>query len=398
MPSSLAWLDTSAREMNQAREIIKIFEGKEGRDELGLGTIRDALSNLLFPGTSVLQTRARYYVFIPWIYQIAAERSRTPRDFDEIVKRLEGDLVEQLQADAAGLGIIGGRAGREVRNRASALYWNGMRSYGIVRAARPHDIMRPSTVDDLATELANRNRSTLAELPPRPKGFPRSTAGGFSMSQAEAQWLRERIVTNHRDTPLAVLLDPEHLDAQRIQSLVNCGKAWLHPDLAPDERVEQARRFSRTMMGAALLYNLMLGEACAANGFTEKGALTDDHRERLHIWQEEFAKDEGLRTWEPSQLWAILPSTAIIPLAARQFVESWVQGAQVDIDAKREIADDGGLRTLITERERRKGAQARLANPRMLETWSGEAGTGGYTFRWSNVRGLVVDIMQGVLG
>lgn len=39
-------------------------------DELGIGSIRDTFSDELFPGTSTIQTRARYFLFVPWIMQM----------------------------------------------------------------------------------------------------------------------------------------------------------------------------------------------------------------------------------------------------------------------------------------------------------------------------------------
>ncbi|MGH3706350.1 MAG: DUF6361 family protein, partial [Agromyces sp.] len=60
MASTVAWLDTSTDEQRRVREVIALFSQQESRDELGIGQIRDALSDHLFPGTSVLQTRARY--------------------------------------------------------------------------------------------------------------------------------------------------------------------------------------------------------------------------------------------------------------------------------------------------------------------------------------------------
>jgi hypothetical protein len=53
------------------REIIKLFTDRDSRDELGLGQVRDAISDGLFPGTSVLLTRARYLLFVPWCFQLA---------------------------------------------------------------------------------------------------------------------------------------------------------------------------------------------------------------------------------------------------------------------------------------------------------------------------------------
>ena len=66
--TSFTWLDYSEHERRQAMEIIDLFGEDETRDELGLGTIRDAFADLLFPGTSTIQTRARYFLFVPWVF------------------------------------------------------------------------------------------------------------------------------------------------------------------------------------------------------------------------------------------------------------------------------------------------------------------------------------------
>ena len=61
------------------RDIIRPFAERESRDELGLGQIRDAIADALFPGTSTLLTRARHLLFVPWAYQKASGRSRCRR-------------------------------------------------------------------------------------------------------------------------------------------------------------------------------------------------------------------------------------------------------------------------------------------------------------------------------
>ena len=73
-PAELAWLDYSQADQRRAREIVAMFSQRESRDELGLGRIRDALSDTLFPGTSVLLTRARYFLFVPWLFREGARR------------------------------------------------------------------------------------------------------------------------------------------------------------------------------------------------------------------------------------------------------------------------------------------------------------------------------------
>ena len=42
---------------------------RRSRDELGLGAVRDSIADHLFPGTSTIQTRLRYMLFIPWLFR-----------------------------------------------------------------------------------------------------------------------------------------------------------------------------------------------------------------------------------------------------------------------------------------------------------------------------------------
>jgi hypothetical protein len=75
--TSFTWLDYSEYERRQAMEGIDLFGEDETRDKLGLGTIRDGFADLLFPGTSTIQTGARYFLFVPWVC-LELERKKTP--------------------------------------------------------------------------------------------------------------------------------------------------------------------------------------------------------------------------------------------------------------------------------------------------------------------------------
>ena len=74
MVSSFGWLDVDAEQRQKMLEVADLFRETGTIDDLGVGTIRDAISDLLFPGTSVLHTRLRYVLFIPWLLQRAAQK------------------------------------------------------------------------------------------------------------------------------------------------------------------------------------------------------------------------------------------------------------------------------------------------------------------------------------
>lgn len=50
-------------------DVVDLFREHDTRDELGVGSVRDAFADMLFPGTSTIMTRARYFLLVPWAYQ-----------------------------------------------------------------------------------------------------------------------------------------------------------------------------------------------------------------------------------------------------------------------------------------------------------------------------------------
>jgi hypothetical protein len=61
-------------------------------NELGTGSIRDAFAEL-FPGTSVIQIRLRYALFIPWLYtELESDRTVTSAN----VERRADDLLRSV--------------------------------------------------------------------------------------------------------------------------------------------------------------------------------------------------------------------------------------------------------------------------------------------------------------
>ena len=69
MQPTLTWVDLTASDRDRMRRVLDLFNEKGTLDEMGLGSLRDTVSDALFPGTSYIQTRLRYVLFVPWIYQ-----------------------------------------------------------------------------------------------------------------------------------------------------------------------------------------------------------------------------------------------------------------------------------------------------------------------------------------
>jgi len=377
MPSTIAWLDSTPEEQRAARELIALFTQTEGRDELGVGQVRDALGDLLFPGTSTLQTRARYFLFVPWCYTAGSAAGSTGAENQRRGERQERYLVQTLKdahlEDSAGL--IGGRVGPTVKNLPSSIYWSGLQQYGVLtHATDPSHLGTLTGTDgDAATELADRNKGDWRPgIPPPPPNFPREVEGGFAMVSEEVEWLAARMTSADPDSVLATLL--------RRRAFIEPSSAfpWHEVDPGDFEELDHAYWFSNAFHGASLLYNLLVAEKYDAHeSLTRIEYAAETYRELLEGWADEFLVPlhEGLSRWDIERLWQLV--VAVNPNINRRtqsFVESWC-GEVLKADPSH-IADNQRLRRLVRTREERKGKQSRLINDRLLATWSGASGAG----------------------
>ncbi|MBT4820390.1 MAG: hypothetical protein HON70_32075, partial [Lentisphaerae bacterium] len=137
MSSRFGWVDFAEDDRQQMLNILKLFALRDTRDELGIGTVRDAFANYFFPGTTTIQTRARYFLIVPWVFQEATRRGSSKNwsaaRLAEEVDSLERALIVAFKRGGETDGVVGGRAGRQVERLPSSVYWPGMGTLSIRR-------------------------------------------------------------------------------------------------------------------------------------------------------------------------------------------------------------------------------------------------------------------------
>ena len=184
--SLIAWLDASSEDQRRMREIVNLFSERESRDELGIGQVRDALSDALWPGTSTLFTRARYFLFIPWCFRAAAEARNDVDKAAALADRNERLLDRALsRRPTRPTASSAATVGMAVKNLPSALYWGGMRTHGILNDptlsrddAIAAEVDRVHTRRPVAVQYEDDVASTWHDggfhptLPAVPEGFP----------------------------------------------------------------------------------------------------------------------------------------------------------------------------------------------------------------------------------
>ena len=126
------WLDYDDAEAERMRSVFGAFDDKETIDSLGLGVIRDSISDQLFPGISTIRTRARYFFFVAWIFQMIESERVAPGDFNARLRELELTLIESLRPQAGpNEGVIGYQARQRLKRLPSTVYWNGLHAFWI---------------------------------------------------------------------------------------------------------------------------------------------------------------------------------------------------------------------------------------------------------------------------
>lgn len=391
MTSAFAWLDFSDRDRKRALDAVDLFREEDMRDELGLGVIRDAFADRLFPGTSTIQTRVRYFLFIPWLFRRLTATDREPQRFGQRLRQLQDQLRKSLMKGGEALGVIGFRAGRDVQRLPSSVYWQGLRRLGVLRFhgseadyAREFRPVSDALRNDDGEPVTDGGRGLWdPQLPKPPEGWLDAT--DFKLSREEARYLAERINFAAPDSLLAHFVHLARLpDDARFP--------WEHvpPTELPrmlGEELGHARNFSEYMHGSSLLYNLMLAQ--------EKGAedLVEEYEAALAEWLESVKqRSNELMNWNRARFWALLAGwQARVPPPTYHFVETWIS----DTGKARRIEDilrNRNVRELIRLRESfLKKARARLGNPRALDLWNGRSGVGQLDYRWGRPVGQMLD-------
>lgn len=402
MTSSLSWLDHDAAAADRSLRILALFQERESRDELGIGAIRDAIADQLFPGTSTIQTRLRYFFFVPWIFSQLDEKrtlaSALPAATREAENKLLAALVGNEQSNV--IGIIGREAGATLKRLPSSVYWSGLGSWGLRkqelslqqylaqadgrRAAR--QARRPRDDGDASDADTAGRAWHLQALRLRPAAFPDDAT--LALTHEEAALLLDLWTKNHPETLLTWLAN----DLRGHGTAISVDRVWEHPRYAKFPQsirglLHHARRFDALVRGAALLYNLQLAQA------DDREDTAKAHGEALQQWQEESAAlcaDWDLRSFWPQ----VVAHGHFITGETRLFIERWRNLVASAGDGN--LSESTHARELIEQRERRlKGPRSRFANRAALRQWGGSAGLSPLGFRWPTTRILLSDWYEG---
>jgi hypothetical protein len=291
--------------------------------------------------------------------------------------------------------VIGGRFRKVPNTPPSAIYWNGLHTWGIRRfndsRAHYHAVLRRSprtSKVERHEEGGEEKRIPWLEVPGAAEllGAPR-----LELTSAEADFLEDRIrtLTTRAGAPLL----RELLD---VRVLPGVGELW---DTAPvrngradlTEYARDAQRLADAHHGAMLLYNFQ----CARQ--FENAAGADDWAARCDAWSARHPPEQW-SAWNLDAFWS-----RVEPLERGRRAVERTRGFVTTLAAGLAAMPQGGLRgsrdlrVAVVSRERMvKGNRTRLSPPHSLHGWKPSGvGVERLDFRWRPASRIIYDIQEG---
>ena len=399
MASSLTWLDYSESDRRRAVEVIDLFRETTTVDELGIASVRDSYSDLFFPGTSTVQTRACYFLLVPWTFLRLERLKFSSARVEARARQAEVNLNKRMLSGDDTRGVFGSQARESLKRLPSEVYWGGLRSWGVCTFPghkwgyfrsldgfyKSLDLFHSASPDPEGRSASPANWHP--HLPAPPPGFPYENVS-VALRPQDTEYLRERIQTRHPLSLLAVLAGRDN------QADLQAERPWQLADLSEvtpvlREQLRDAQLFAVCMQGAALLYNLMLSE------LKKHDELIETYRGELDDWAAEVgALQAAFADWRLDGVWRVVRHQGRSPAYPMQsFVDRWlVNLRRGGSDAV--VEDNSPARRLVWERETAlKGSRTRLGSTRHLELWGGRSGTGLMDYRWGISKQILKDIL-----
>jgi hypothetical protein len=406
MEPTFGWTLLSPEAIRRAEARLR-EDSKGVRDEIGFLFLHQAYADRFFPGTSVQQTRLRYALFVPWIYQKVAEldsKRRRQQPIEKIILeeevRLTGKLLNSGETD----GVIGRMVYEQRRassQPATMVYWSALSNWGLLRRledgsgpsrASVHRMLaagwRQTQVHDDDGVPIEEAHSLFAKLPPVPKGW--QTHGepvAFRLLADEQVFMRKQLLTTRRSGSE----EPSLL--ARLSGTPECVRNASVPwykairsaaDSADKAAMDRARRAaSLAAIGravyAALVETLREQRDGLSTSDRHRSSLAEivkGHRDEALDLELESVREDG-------------PGLPGLFIQVLEQTQKWLSRA----DGPKSLLD-----LYASMEQKRKGNRARLAPTPMgrqrRAEWDNEKHPLGEPlhYRWSNVKRMLLDL------
>jgi len=403
MQASFGWTLLSRDALRRAENQLR--DAAEGvRDEVGFLALHQAYADRFFPGTSVLHTRLRYMLFVPWLYEKIARQPDRQR-ITAAVEKQEIVLAGRLKASGE-LGVIGGmRYPQPTTQPPTMVYWTALAAWRILRPNAGGTVPSRQTVHraiarkptrqqvhDDDKQLLIEEEPLFCSVPTPPPAWDDPTRRlDFQLLKAEGRFLRNCFLSVARQESdgvpslLARLVERQVEMTDRLE--LWSAKVKAAADQADREALLRARQAAALSAIGRGVYAAMVEQVREMHD----GLPTEDvHRANLKVVTEEFATEALALDVDKIALDA--PSIPGGILDVLRTTQAWLRSRSHELAPLYDVYQSA--------ESRRKGRRARLtkslAGREKRAEWLPDQHplATPLHYRWGNVRQLLMDLQE----
>lgn len=397
--SQLGWIDFSSTDRERVSQVLALLQEPGTQDELGIGRMRDAFADLLFPGFSTIQTRARYLIFTARLlreYQSLPHRVRQRQplqtwlaDQENRIAKILTEHHDSLAEESDQTGIIGARnarRGQGVARHPSSIYWGALRQFRIVETALSLNEFGKKLMvipdrhqkdhDDDSDD--SHSRRPVIHLPDLNTEWREQLS--IHLTASEGAFLHQKLLQHSpRDTITSQLLQHNLLAAALEENSGNFNQLalWLTEQSTVSRRckrrIQQALAFNASVKQAYCLLNQMLAQKAGNNDLEEEARLS---------WESQYEHCRQLLLESPFDDWAESTGPGKDPL---RFIENWHNAVTTG-------APEHRLRELVERQSKNNKKKRSIFHQSLagLDDWYGVKD--GLSYRWHVARQIMEDI------
>ena len=408
LPQRLAGASSLFEHQEVIESAIDVLASPSVVDELGIGLIRDSFSYTLFPGIATMQTRAKYFLTLPRIFRdyeqltVNERRRISLADYLTQQENLCMTCLNQNHNNDPQEGIIGASYARksgEVQRKPSSLYWNGLRTFGLIKTALSLQefVKSFANPDTLLLDLFHGTDETkgdasesVVSTPPFCEKWQEQLT--LHLSYEEATFLARQIERHVPESLLGRIL----MDDTFRTTFVGLPDSWRFADFCDSSLLidKVSTDLKSALFGARDFWQILKGTHIRYNVLLQRLHGTDEMRvefeKKWTTWCEEMSRFPWDR-WNTQLIWDLVNRhRRQLRDHTKRFVRNWIESVQSG------TSDVTALDDLVTQQELlNKKSRARL-KPNAVEQIKGWVGIESVDYRYSQVRTIIKDIHCGL--
>lgn len=412
MNAGLGWIDFSKEHRDILKSVLDSLKQSGVVDELGIGSVRNSISDLLFPGINTIQTRAKYYILISQVIQeyetkFYKNEKKLPILKDYLRKR-ENEIMRALAGKyPEGKGIIGINVAKhngELARKPSSIYWNGIRKHNIIQTQHSlteylNRFKRPMSVADIIGNKDEEHDDKNADFNdlfrirlPHQLGVVNTEDISIELTKEEAEFLRDQFKDKKNkgaNNLLSELMKEEatmleFISCQNYREMARKFRGKNIPT-STTKNIELGEQFDFIIHGAHIRYNYLLHQ-------TDEQSK-NNYKDKWDKWLVDVnTRIDMIRRFDVEYL--LVNVSTNTKQSTKDFIRKWIREIS---NSKINTANIDNL--IITQEHKNKGKLARLSmeNPEPVENWIGMGKEEeSLNYRFYNTRTIVEDIYNGI--